>query len=360
MTLIQASSKYCEPSYPHGKKASNSPTKQIEERKITQLELATLAPKAKRALFEPSDLDSVTPLFKKKSHLLLCQALVTANLYSRNTETISWNLERASLPTLSVWIETRLDRSPLQLAIPRRLWNVLLYSFLGDKSSWFTRITPFMLEGSYTHWIYVPMLAAFRAFEASQWTANLLSSEIDEALSLCIPSHDTRAFYKRIVQEKKITFLPTGDSKHSRVVAIVGDLLFICDREKRPGRQERYLQASRITVSKITMKLLSDILNKSDGTSADNIQLLHVRTLQELEAREDAFCKEIHTHFQPSGQDNQNCVAASLRLAIRACYLSQAQKVDGDYQFELPLELYKKFSLFSRLYMLQLYLQRSQ
>ncbi len=321
----------------------------------------------KELLSRATSLDQLIPRSRQHSVLsLLWQnshdeiiSLAAVIYQPKNIETpYTWDFKRKNLHTLGSWIKTPLCSSDqLKFSLSSKDWELLLFHFVGKKTTLFAKDRQHLQQGSHEYQMYVPVLWSWRRFcERHPENLNPLWQKIDQAISRTLPKANIPQLVKDIKKGTLPIILASGWHSHSITVVFIGTLLFICNRGRQGTLQKAHLTAYRIQKAAITAELIKNILDTT-GKKEECNKLLFNTLPKTLYAKEDAFCQAIKESCQPSSQENPNCVVASMRTAIRAILLSQAEKTGNTWQFDAAKKVYKEYALSSRYAILQQYLQ---
>lgn len=235
---------------------------------------------------------------------------------------------------------------------PEDLENAL-YHFLGKRAFLFLQEKPHLHDGNYVERIYTLMLGTWRTFYHSQ-PADPLYKEIDRAIADAIHPPANRLLARKIQKGISPVIIQTGWSGHSLTAVFAGDRLFICNRGRTYLDQRHALAVYRIDRNRVTPNLLRKFT--SDGSFEDASTFLSETVLDELNARSDTFCVEVHKYCQPAELTKPICVAANLRLAINAILLSKSKKVNDRWDFMDAITKYKEYVILTRFVVLNRFL----
>ncbi len=265
-----------------------------------------------------------------------------------------------TIESLTFWLNVPDAKAhDLQFLLSKEDWDLLLFHFIGKKTFLFTEDSKHIRQGSYNHQMVVPLLWTWRTFWQNQPHKSPLWLEIDNAIARVIRKPNLEILVQLIKEGKKPVILSSGWYGHSLTVVFFKNLLFLCNRGEYCSPQELDLTAYRIKKAMIRPNLVVEIL-KTEGEIKPST-LFFFRTLpQALQAKKDLFCKSLEENCQPAELDNEICLAANLRLAIRAILVSRAKKHLTSWKFDTQIQAYKEYRVSARYSILQQYLRNKK
>lgn len=235
----------------------------------------------------------------------------------------------------------------------RRSWQVLVYHFFGKKTFDLFRQKNYLTRGGYAVELHPFLQKAWRAFV--KVCAHPSNSVITKALNHVSLPYNAEALTRKIANTFDSVILPTGWHKHAMTAVFWDEYLILCNRGYRPKESYKYVTYYRVDRSKITVKLVEQIMQGPVLAMKTQDEFLYETLPKVLDATRDRFCRRLE-RMQPSRQKNNNCVIANLKQAVRVLLLCLGSKDN----IEEHQNHYKSFAIFSRNFIHNLYEKRNR